>query len=95
MENYSIICKTDPYHASRMSGFNRVGVKVMDSGLTLKEAQKKLLKYFSEDAGSYFDNWGLAVLYRGKQDLEACKTYRDGTRAYSYDIYTYSIELNF
>lgn len=93
MKNYHIICETDLYHASRRQGFNKfTGAKIMCKNLTLKEAYKKLLEYFSEDAGRYFNNWGAAVAYNGKQGLNAGKTSLDGTRAYSYDIFLYYIE---
>ena len=92
-KNYRIICKTDLHHAASLQEFNKfTGEKIMSEHLTLKEAYKKLLDYFSEDAGRYFNNWGAAVAYNGKQGLDAGKTSLDGTRAYSCDIFLYYIE---
>ena len=93
MNNYRIICRTDLYHAASLQEFNKfTGEKIMCEHLTLKEAYKKLLDYFSEDAGRYFNNWGAAVSYKRKQGLDAGKTSPDGTRAYSYDIFLYYID---
>lgn len=91
-KTYSIICSTDYYHASRDSRFARnENIYVVASNLTIKEAQKQLLEMFSEDAGRLVDNWGLAVSNHYRDGLEAYKSHNDGTRAYEFDIYTYSI----
>lgn len=94
--NYKIIITTDPYHASRHSGFvlneNRtIGIKTVETGLTLKEAQDKLLKLFCEDAQQYFPNWGVACGWKGGQDLFAYPTRKDGTRTYHDDVFAVSI----
>lgn len=97
METYKIICSTDPYHASRNVGFSlnekrTKGVKVMDEGLSLKKARKKLLEYFCQDAERWFPNWGVATGWSGDgADIVAFPTRTDGTRAYREDIYTYEI----
>ena len=92
-KNYNIICETDLYHAASRQEFNKfTGEKIICEHLTLKDAYKKLLAYFSEDADRYFNNWAAAVAYKRKQGLNACKTSSDGTRAYSYDIFLYYIE---
>lgn len=95
--NYKIIITTDPYHASRHPGFvlneNRtLGIKTVETGLTLKEAQDKLLKLFCEDAQQYFPNWGVACAWKGGQSLYANPTHKDGTRSYCDDVFTVSIE---
>ena len=53
-KSYRIICTTDPYNASRHCGFKlnnsrTLGVKIMEEGLTLKEAHKKLDSFARED----------------------------------------------
>ena len=43
-KTYRIICKTDLYHAQCYPAFNKnTGIKVHETGLSLKEAQKALL----------------------------------------------------
>ncbi len=93
---YKIIIKTDPYHASRYLGYTlnekrTHGVKVLESGLTLKEAQDKLLKLFCNDAEQYFPNWGVACAWKRGGDLHAYPTHEDGTRTYDDDVFTVSI----
>ena len=57
---YKIIGRTNPYIAQRDILFKGKVCIIMATGLTLKEAQQKLLQYFNEDYGTYFPNWGLA-----------------------------------
>lgn len=95
--SYKIIITTDPYHASRHSGFKlnekrTLGTKTVETGLTLKEAQDKLLKLFREDAQEYFPNWGVACAWKQGQDLYANPTRKDGTRSYHDDVFDVSIE---
>lgn len=90
-EKFAVICTTDRYHAARYAGFNRDGVRIHETGLTLKEAQKVLLDFYCEQAGDYFANWGLAVNDHRHEGLEACKTYNDGTRSFTYGVFKYSI----
>lgn len=94
METYKVICTTDQYHASRHSGFDREGIKVMKAGLTLKEAQKELTSLYN----SYYDsqkNWGLIVsaAKRNEGDESNPKTFQDGTRSFQHDVFTFSIEI--
>ena len=94
--NYRIVATTDPYHGSRKAGFQRYNDttyrKVIEEGMTLREAQKELLRMFRESAGRYFENWGVACWYMGEPGLEAYPTHEDGTRSFCDDVITYSIE---
>lgn len=93
---YRIIITTDPYHASRHPGFvlnetRTLGIKTVETALTLKEAQDKLLKLFCEDAQQYFPNWGVACAWKQGGDLYARPTHKDGTRTYCNDVFSVSI----
>ncbi len=95
-KNYKIIITTDPYHASRHPGFvmnekRTLGIKTVETGLTLKEAQDKILKLFCEDARQYFPNWGVACAWKRGESLYAYPTSADGTRAYRDDVFDVSI----
>lgn len=90
-EKFAVICTTDRYHAARYAGFNRDGIRVHETGLPLKEAQKRLLDFYCEQAEEHFANWGLAVMDRRHEGLEAGKTCNDGTRSFTYDVFKYSI----
>lgn len=85
---YKIIVRKNPYIAQRDIHFNGKTTITIESGLTLKEAQQKLLLYFNDDYGTYFSNWGLV---RCHHPFEA-STHKDGTRSYEYDSRKYSIE---
>lgn len=85
---YKIIGRTNPYIAQRDIHFNGKTTITIESGLTLKEAQQKLLQFFNEDYGTYFSNWGLV---RCNHPF-VTSSYKDGTRSYEYDSRYYSIE---
>lgn len=85
---YKIIGRTNPYIAQRDIHFNGKTTITIESGLTLKEAQQKLLQFFNEDYGTYFSNWGLVRC----NHQYATTTHEDGTRTYEYDSRYYSIE---
>ena len=85
---YKIIGRTNPYIAQRDIHFNGNTTITIERGLTLKEAQQKLLQFFNEDYETYFSNWGLV---RCNHPFEA-STHKDGTRSYEYDSRYYSIE---
>lgn len=85
---YKIIGHTNPYIAQRDIHFNGNTTITLATGLTLKEAQQKLLQFFNEDYGTYFSNWGLV---RCNHPLWT-SSYKDGTRSYEYDSRYYSIE---
>lgn len=85
---YKIIGQTNHYIAQRDIMFNGKVYIVIETGLTLKEAQQKLLQFFNEDYLTYFSNWGLV---RCNHPFES-STHKDGTRSYEYDSRYYSIE---
>lgn len=93
MKTYSIVKETNPYLAQR-DGMGRQTKITLEKGLTLKEAQKELLRMFNYDCETNYPNWGLAVAISGKRGEagEAYKSHSDGTRAYEYDSRYYSIE---
>lgn len=79
------------YIASRNGG-NRT----LESGLTLKEAYKKLLDLYNEqysDERPYANNWGLAVIQSRPYVFGASPTFKDGTRSFDVDSRSYIIEL--
>lgn len=91
-KTYRVVCKTDLYHANCYSAFNKhTGIKVCETGLTLKEAQKKLLEILNiklEDKGfCIVKRWGKSP----DEEIDLF-SYSDGTRAFSYDVFSYSIE---
>lgn len=85
---YKIIGHTNPYIAQRDIRFNGNTTIKIESGLTLKEAQKKLLQFFNEDYGTYFSIWGLVRC----NHPYVTTSHKDGTRSYEYDSRQYSIE---
>ena len=85
---YKIIGRTNPYIAQRDIHFNGKTTITIESGLTLKQAQQKLLQFFNEDYETYFSNWGLV---RCNHPF-VTSSYKDGTRSYEYDSRYYSIE---
>ena len=91
-KTYRIICKTDLYHAQCYPAFNKnTGIKVHETGLSLKEAQKALLGLLNillEGKGY------CTVKRRGSTPDEdiSLGSYSDGTRSFAYDILNYLIE---
>lgn len=95
MKTYSIIGKTNAYIAQFDPKFGKSTRVVLESGLTLKEAHKKLLDMYNrmfECERPYAANWGLAVIQSAPCLFGACKTFQDGTRTFDYDSRTYTIE---
>lgn len=93
MKTYSIVKETNPYLAQR-DGMGRQTKITLEKGLTLKEAQKELLRMFNYDCETNYPNWGLAVAISSKR-CDACEAYKtrsDGTRLYEYDSRYYGIE---
>lgn len=73
---------------------NRYYFEVVEDNLTLKDAQRELLRLFNrylDPDGCGVPNWGLAVNYRGEKPIGANKTNPDGTRAFYYDVYNFEI----
>lgn len=58
-KNYKIVGKTNGWIASRDIHFNGKTEITIESNLTLREAQKKLLDFFNEDYDTCYQNWGL------------------------------------
>lgn len=96
MKTYRIVATTDPYNAQRHAGFDKFTYrKVIETGLSLKEAHGILLDIFNgfvENEGKHFPNWGLAAAWRGHTALHAHPTAKDGTRGFRYDVFNYGIE---
>jgi len=78
------IAATDPR-------FNEKSRRELVSGLTLKEAQERLLAFYNEDCSREASSWGAAVRQRGNYGVYAYPTHKDGTRSYEYDSRTFSI----
>ncbi len=87
-KSYKIVGRTNGWIAQRDIHFGGKTEITLDSCLTLREAQKKLLDFFNEDYSTYYDNWGLA---RCNHRYETT-SHKDGTRSYEYDSRYYSIE---
>lgn len=90
---YNVVCKTDPYNASK-HGFKN-GKKLIDTFNTLTEANAKILDIAKDCAETYFANWGNACLYASQShsinNIDA-GTSSDGSRWVREDIYTYEVE---
>lgn len=90
METYKItLTFSDPYIGSRNGGN-----KTIEEGLTLKQAQKKLLEMYNDkyDDRGYATNWGIAVNSSARFAEGAYKTSADGTRRFDWDSRIYRIE---
>lgn len=89
---YSIKLKFDnPYIGSRNGGD-----KTLCENLTLKSAYAKLLDLYNDKYGNerpYARNWGIAVIQSKPFADGAVPTFKDGTRAFSWDSRIYSIEI--
>lgn len=95
MKTYKITASTNGYIASRDIMFNGNTEVTLESGLTLKEAQKILLDMFNDKFDwelGYSQNWGIAVIKSARRMEGASKTYSDGTRSFGWDSRTFSIE---
>ena len=88
MKTYRIMGKTNGWIAQRDIHFKGKTTIALATGLTLKEAQQKLLQFFNEDYETYYSNWGLV---RCNRPFEST-TNDDGTRSYEYDSRHYYIE---
>lgn len=90
---YRVICKTDLYHVCRYPAFNKhTGIKVCETGLTLKEAQSSLLEILN----MLLELDGYQQIKRWRKKSPDYRMYlhsfSDGTRAFSHDVFIYSIE---
>jgi len=91
-QKYRIVGKTNGWIANRDIEFNGKCRIVIERGLTLKEAQKKLLDMFNgdyEEKISFpYTNWGMARCHHQLLTW----SHKDGRRGYEYDSRYYSIE---
>lgn len=88
MATYRIVSTTALYHARR---YRRKCIEVEAEGMTLREAQKELLRMFNYDFDAYYSNWGHVVLAtRRKHD--SAYSHSDGIRGYNNDTTIYEIE---
>lgn len=95
-KRYKIIIKTDQYHAGIDPRFKGKREAIIESNLSLPKARKLLLEMYNEIVGCarpYAPNWGLAVIQSKPYNDGALPTFQDGTRAFGYDVYSYSIEV--
>lgn len=93
-KTYKIMAHTESYLANRDSMFGGKCDVVLESGMTLKEAQKSLLDLFNRmyDGEYYAANWGMAVILTKNRAFSATRTYGDGTRSFEYDGRRFFIE---
>lgn len=88
MKTYRIVGRTNDWIAQRDTIFNGKTTIVIDKGLSLKEAQKKLIDFFNEDYETYGSNWGLIRCHFPNDTWSN----QDGTRGYEYDSRIFEIE---
>lgn len=87
MKTYKITGHTNSWIAQRDSLFKGKEYITIEKGLTLKEAQKKLLDFFNQDYDTYYSNWGLVRMNDNRSWSSS-----DGTRGYEYDSRYFEIE---
>lgn len=96
MTTFKIIAQTNGYIANRDITFNGNTEVIIESGLSLKEAQSRLLAIYNEKYDGdrpYARNWGLAVIQSKPFVFGAVPTFKDGTRSFDWDSRSYSIEI--
>lgn len=89
-KTYKIVGHTNGWRAQRSQLFKGKEDIVIETGLTLKEAQQKLLDFHNEDydsEGLAFPNWGLCRI-----NNHNTWSNNDGTRGYEYDSQYFKIE---
>ena len=89
--SYKIIALTNGYIADRDVIFNGRTEITIESGLNLRQAQKKLLEMFNKHYETTFNNWRYAII-NTKGRIFGAHSFKDGTRSYEYDSRTYRIE---
>ena len=103
-KGFRIVVRCDAYHSARYNinynsvleweGSSPTKWVFMKGILTLKQAQRILLRMASGDAEIEYPNWGMAVMHPNEdKEVECYRTRKDGTRAYRKDTLTYEIEL--
>lgn len=96
MTTFKIIAQTNGYIANRDITFNGNTEVIIESGLSLKEAQSKLLDLYNEkyeNERPFASNWGLAVIQSKPFADGAVSTFQDGTRSFDWDSRNYSIQI--
>ena len=102
-KGFRIVVRCDAYHSARYNinynsvleweGSSPTKWVFMKGILTLKQAQRILLRMASGDAEIEYPNWGMAVMHPNEdKEVECYRTRKDGTRAYRKDTLTYEIE---
>ena len=90
-KTYKIVGHTNGWMAQRSQLFKGKENIVIETGLTLKEAQQKLLDFHNEDYdfdGLAFPNWGLCRIHNPNNTW----SHNDETRGYEYDGKYFKIE---
>ena len=87
-KSYKITGKTNGWIAQRDTLFKGKEYITIESGLTLRHAQVRLLDFFNEDFDTGYANWGLV---RCNHPFSSWSR-KDGTRGYEYDSRYYAIE---
>jgi len=90
MKNYRIYLEFQNPYIGQRNGGNRV----IADGMTLKQAQARLLELYNEKFDHYAHTWGAAVRVSSNCYDGAQKTEKDGTRELRYDSRTYRIECD-
>lgn len=94
-KTYRLMGRTNGWIAQRDSFFKGKEYVVIEQGLSLKEAQGKMLQYFNEYADKeckYAANWGNAVNL-GTKDVTAYPTDKNGCRTLEYDSRYFYMEV--
>lgn len=92
MDKYRITARTNQYIANRSILFRGNTEIVMYSGMSLKDARERLLCMFNSMFDASVPNWGMAVIRTQKRCDGAASTFKDGTRSFSFDSRTFTIE---
>lgn len=92
MNTYRIIAKTNAWIAARDYQFNGRTEVVLEEGMPLKAAQRRLLEMFNQCYDTSYTNWGIAVSATKGRFEGAIPSFTDGTRSFEYDSRTYRIE---
>lgn len=87
MKTYKITGTTNSWIAQRDGKFNGKTEITVESGLTLKEAQRALLYMLNNEYETSWANWGLACIHN-----DNVGSHGDGTRYFEYDSRYYRIE---
>lgn len=96
-KKYIITRTTDWYSARRNYGKwhdngNGQAREVIDEFEDLASARKELFNMYRNQFDSSAKNWGLAVIESRRSDDGAMSTNVDGTRTFTYDVFSYRIE---